>query len=231
MEIYKYDKKISRDKYKKIQIARSKLKYQYCRVSVLDTIQKINVIHNNHYENGPIICLGVRNAREINLFKIAKNRFLSKLFYLIEIKRHGFSSLMPSVENIFPKSDINNIQDGGVYGVELNPDTNRKDVFVGSFDDMPESYDSRFGIVYSNSFDQSINPDKTAREWMRIVKDKGYIAIDWVEDDDPTYTDPVGMLSKDDILTLFDGKVVQYSKNGNFDTQGVSSSIIIQVSK
>lgn len=135
MEIYKYDKKISRDKYKEIQVARSKLKYQYCRVSILDATHKMNVMHNNHYENDPIICLGVRNAREINLFKIAKNRFLSELFDLLEIKRHGFSLLIPGVGNIFPKNDVNNIQDGGVYGVELNPETNRKDVFVGGLDD------------------------------------------------------------------------------------------------
>ena len=231
MEKFKFDKKISRDEYKKIQIDRSKLKYQYCRVSILDTIQKINIMNNNHYKNEPIICLGVRNAREINLFKIAKNRFLTKLFYLIEIKRLGFSSIIPGIENIFSKNDINKIQEGGVYGVELNPDTKRKDVFVGSFDDMPKNFESKFGIVYSNSFDQSLDPFKTAKEWLRVVRDKGFIVIDWVENDDPTYTDPLGMLSKDDILNLFEGRVLQYSKNGNFDTQGVSSNLIIQVSK
>ena len=231
MKIYNYDEDISRDKYKDIQISRSRLKYQYCRVSILDTLQKLNVMTNNGYTDGPIVCLGVRNAREINLFKIAKNRLLSKVFFALEVKRRGFSSLIPALENLLRQDDIRDVKKKGIYGVELNPDTVRNDVFIGSFDEMPENYESRFEIVYSNSFDQSMNPVETAKEWMRIVKDGGFIVIDWVENDDPTYTDPVGMLSKEDMLVMFDGEVLQYSKNGNQDTQGQSSSLIIQVSK
>ena len=231
MKKYEYDKTISRDEYKNIQIVRSKLKYRYCRVSILDTIQKMNILRNNHYQNGPIICLGVRNAREIDLFRIASHKFMSKLFYLLEIERHGFSSIIPKIEHIFSKSDVKKIQDKGIYGVELNPEAKRKDVLVGSFDEMPDAFDSTFEVVYSNSFDQSMNAKQTAKEWMRIVKDGGYIVIDWVENDNPTYTDPVGMLSKEDICNLFVGNVIHYSKNGNFDTQGTSSSLIIQVSK
>jgi len=41
----------------------------------------------------------------------------------------------------------------------------------------------------------------------------------------------LGMPHKTDMLTFFYIRVVQYSKNGNFDMQGVSRSLIIQVSK
>ena len=69
METYKYDQEISRDKYKEIQIARSKLKYQYCRVSILDAIQKMNVISNNYHKNGNFDTQGSSSSLIIQISK------------------------------------------------------------------------------------------------------------------------------------------------------------------
>ncbi len=231
MKIFDYGKKLTRNEYRKIQIERSRLKFNYSRVSILDILSKMNIIKHNGYKNGPIICMGVRNGREINLFKAAKNMFLAKLIYLFEVKRYGFSSLISFLENLFTQNNINCITDNGVYGVELNPDLKRKDVFIGSFDKMPDDFENKFELVYSNSFDQSLDPHKTANEWMKVIKNQGYMIIDWVENDEATYTDPTGKVFKDDIISLFKGEMIHYSKNGNFDTQCISSCLIIRVKK
>ena len=70
MKIFNYGKEVSRDEYKNIQIERSRAKFNYSRISVLDILVKMNILKNNAFSNGPIICMGVRNGREINLFII-----------------------------------------------------------------------------------------------------------------------------------------------------------------
>jgi hypothetical protein len=231
MKIFNYGKEVSRDEYKNIQIERSRAKFNYSRISVLDILVKMNILKNNAFSNGPIICMGVRNGREINLFRAVQNRFISKIIYLFELKKYGFSSLLFFIEKYFKQNNIKNIEKNGIYGVELNPDLVRKDVYIGSFDELPSNFENQFEVVYSNSFDQSINPTKTAGEWIRILKNNGFMIIDWVENDEATYTDPTGGILKEDILSLFKGEVISYSKNGNFDTQGNSSTIIIQIKK
>jgi hypothetical protein len=231
MKIFDYGRRLTTQEYEEIQIERSREKFHYCRVSILDMIQKMNIIKNNGYVDGPILCLGVRNGREINLLRIMKKKFFSKILFLFEIKRFGFSSLFPFLEKFFIKSNISKISSNGVYGVELNPDIDRSDVFSGSFDAMPLNYQDLFEVVYSNSFDQSIDPKLTAREWVRVVKDGGFIILDWVEGDIPNYTDPTGGISKSDMTSLFNGKVIFYSQRGNFDPEGNSSCIIIQINK
>jgi SAM-dependent methyltransferase len=231
MKLFKYKKALDTAEYEEIQVNRSRLKFKYCRVSILDMLQKMNVVKNNGFDNGPILCIGVRNGREVNLVKLIRNKFFSKIFYLLEFQRLGFSSLFPFLEHFLVKDDVTNLIPGGVYGVELNPDLARKDVFRGNFDFMPQHFSDMFSVVFSNSFDHSINPEKTAAEWIRVIKDGGYLIFDWVENDTPTYEDPAGEISKSYIEDLFQGTVIYYSRKGNFDPSGRSSCLIIKIKK
>jgi SAM-dependent methyltransferase len=131
----------------------------------------------------------------------------------MEINRHGYNSLIPKLEGMF-RSDINNLIDTSVIGVEINPEAKRKDIFIGSFDDLQEQWANTFAVLYSNSFDQSQDPSRTAREWRRILKPGG-IAIVSYSETAPTPTDPVGNLTYKDILTLFPGELLYFEKNGS----------------
>lgn len=231
MKVFQYEDGINKDKYQKIQIQRSKTKFSFCRVSILDALVSFNVIKNNAYNDGPIICMGTRNGREVDLFRIASSsRMKKKLSYLFEIEKRGRSPLFKWFERN-DMCDISNIQNRGVYGCELNPEGKRKDIHIGSFDDLPAEYENKFEVVYSNSFDQALDPHQTAKEWMRIVKNDGYIIFHFVEDDTPNYTDPTGNMSFEDVIELFPGTVIHRSTNGNFDGPVPSSAIIIKIKK
>ena len=225
-----YHKNPSRTEYFETQIARSRAKFPYCKVSCAHVRAWKRIITEDHrvMENteGPILCLGTRNGREVDLFRSVfyLNEFTSYIMCLTEIRRYGWDSRFPLIESI-GRSSIGQINEDSVIGVEINPDAKRRDVFVGSFDDMPLDWTDTFRILYSNSFDQSQNPHETAREWIRVLKDGG-IAILGFSEAEPSPTDPVGNLSYKDFVELFPGELIYYNKYGsNY------SDIIIKVTE
>ncbi len=174
-----FDTKQTRNDYFKTQIARSRKKFSFCKVSHTHVKTWKNVLATNfnvidNYK-GPILCLGTRNGREIDLFRSVfyQNKMVNILVHLLEIKRNGWNSCFPLIEGM-RKSSLDNIIENSVTGVELNPDVKRPDVFIGSFDEMPLKWADTFGILYSNSFDQSCDPYKSAKEWIRVLRDGGY---------------------------------------------------------
>lgn len=225
IETFNYGKKISRDEYFEIQVERSRKKYSCCRVSILDAVFMWKILCNNQCPHGPMICMGTRNGREVDLFRIARScSFRKKLVYLFETKRHVFSSLLPIVESI-GRSAIDNIDDSSVIGVEINPDAKRQDILIGSFDKLPPEYENRFSIVYSNSLDQALYPEQTASEWKRILKDGGFIVLHYKENDKAFYTDPTGGLNVDSLCELFAGNIIHQSKS-NMDSCNPDNLII-----
>ena len=206
----------SREEYLNTQIDRSNIKFSYCKVSLKHVLKWKKIIRNkNILKRGPIICLGTRNGREIDLFRIAflKRFFNKKIFQLFEIRRHGWKSLISFLEKLFI-SDIENINEKSVLGVEINPLGKRKDVLIGSFDDLPKEWENKFNLIYSNSFDQSEDPYRTAKEWIRIAKNDAIFIISFSEAQ-PTESDPVGNLSIKDFIQLFPGEIIYFEKNGS----------------
>lgn len=213
MEVIKSN---SRKEYLNTQIERSNKKFSYCKVSLKHVLKWKKIISNKNFsKNGPIICLGTRNGREIDLFRIAflKRFFNKNIFQLFEIRRHGWESLIPFLEKLF-LSDIENINNKSVLGVEINPLGKRKDVLIGSFDDLPKKWENKFNLIYSNSFDQSEDPNRTAKEWIRIAKNNAIFIISFSEAE-PTECDPVGNLSIKDFIKLFPGEIIFFEKNGS----------------
>tara|TARA_B110000259_G_scaffold142519_1_gene160523 strand:+ start:297 stop:902 length:606 start_codon:yes stop_codon:yes gene_type:complete len=188
-------------------------KFTYCKLSIEEVVALKLILNLVDLKSGPILCLGTRNGREIDLFRNAffKNRFLIRLIKIFQIRRKGFTSIFPIIEG-FGRSKIASINNESVIGLEINPDAVRQDVLIGSFDEMPIDWNNKFSILYSNSFDQSQDPYKTAEEWKRVSQ-KGTILILGFTYAEPTVDDPVGNLKYTDILDLFGGELIYFDKN------------------
>ena len=211
----KVHKITSRDEYLDVQIQRSKQKYDYCMVNVSEVKFFHNILKPILGDVGPILCLGTRNGREIDLFRniFFGNKYLNKIISMLENKHLGYTAKWPFIESLF-RSNLNKIYKKDVIGVELNPNAKREDTWIGSFDEMPKYWSGKFSLLYSNSFDQSMDPLKTALEWKRVLREGGIIIMGFAEGAEPTESDPVGNISYGDLLKLFGGELIFFSKYG-----------------
>jgi hypothetical protein len=220
----------SRPEYLATQITRSRSKFRYCKVSIRDVLRYREVVARDLARRGrgqgpgPIACLGTRSGREVDLFRIgffggAPRR---RAVALAEIRRHGHRSLLPPLE-AWGRSDAGRLGPESVVGVEVNPDAARRDVWIGSFDAMPADWERRFGVVFSNSFDQSQDPWRSAAEWRRITRPGGYLIVCFAPGAEPSAHDPVGQLTLEDLQALFGGELVDFRPRGS--RRGYSEAI------
>ena len=203
----------SRRSYLDTQINRSKSKFQYCKVSFRHVhgyrriLKKIGAARPEQ-----ILCLGTRNGREVDIFRqVFLGRGISHLSRVFEVKKYGWSSTFPWLERQ-GRSELDKFSPRMSLGVEINPEGERSDVLVGSFDELPPEWSQRFDIVYSNSLDQSMDPKKSAREWIRVLKPGGLMIVGF-DGREPTVSDPTGFLTIMDILDLFPGDLKFYQEN------------------
>ena len=212
-----FGKKFSRKEYAHTQINRGSEKFHYCKVSYdhVKNWQKI-LIDSKITNIKSICCLGTRSGREIDLFRIVFNDYIiSSLVKLTEIKRHGWKNIFNFLLN-YKRSNLNKVSDQiDVHGVEINPMGKRIDTLIASFDELPAEWEGKYDLIYSNSFDQSMDPEKTVKEWKRILKKNSIIIFSFGYDDIPTETDPVGGLNFDEAYKLFGGEVIYYNKYGS----------------
>ena len=223
MKIYK--KKFSRSEYINEQIKRSESKFNFCKVSYEDVYGWFKILKNKKINK--ICCLGTRNGREIDLFRLIFGNFIINiLIKLTEVRQNGFNNSFSFLLN-YRRSDLQKSQLGlEVFGVEINPLAARKDTLIASFDKLPETWNNKFDLIYSNSFDQSLDPKKTANQWCKILKNNGYLIFSFSHDKEPTESDPVGGLKLADILELFKGELVYYNQFGS-----IYSDLIIKIEK
>jgi hypothetical protein len=215
----------SRKRYLNIQLS-AQNKINYCKFSYHDAQKYLKIIKNDidkintHKKLGPILSLGTRSGREINLFRIELNssRLFRWLISLLEISRKGFNTLIPFFENL-NHSDYNKINQKSSIGIELSPLAKRSDTWIGSFDEIPDFFNQKFNIIYSNSFDHCMDPYKTASLWRKALQSNGYIIICFPHDQEPQDIDPVGNVNLNDILELFPGELIyahQYGSKWNY---------------
>ena len=210
-----------RTAYLTAQIERSNRKFAYCKVSARNVAAYRALLAHVASEEGrplsirTICCLGTRNGREVDLFRILffGPALLQWVVRACERETHSFISLAPWLEAL-GRSDWRQVPEGSAVGVEINPRAARRDVWTGSFDQMPADWTGRFDLLYSNSFDQSQDPVRTAREWRRITRPGGHLIVCFSKHQRPTATDPVGGLRVTDLLELFDGALIYYSDRG-----------------
>jgi hypothetical protein len=225
----------SRDEYIGTQIKRSKEKFSYCKVSMNDALNYINKIrrYNKLKETDssktPLICLGTRNGREVDLFRVAmRNPFVARLIAGTESTERGFNSIF-DVFVTTRRSDVNAIDENSVIGVEINPIGKRRDIWIGSFDELPKDWEGRFNVIYSNSFDHSQDPYRTAKEWIKIAKNNAILILAFYNlEDDPSEHDPVTNIKLSDILELFPGELLYFDKAGSFNNY---DEVILQLKK
>ena len=223
----------SREDYLATQIARSEAKFSYCKVSAGDVARYRAILDADDGRRGqpwtaigPVLCLGTRNGREVDLFRIGffRSAVHRRFVRALEKNRGSFRSRLPAVESI-ERSDVGALDDrASVIGVEINPHGGRKDVWVGSFDTMPGEWTGRFGVLFSNAFDQSEDPEQTAREWSRIARAGAYVILCFNEEAEPTPTDPVGRISLDDVMRLFKGRLLYFCRRASL--AGYSEAIV-----
>jgi hypothetical protein len=213
------------------QIDRSNSKFSFCKVAIDDVAAYRAVIVGDLVRRrpgqaiGPLLCLGTRSGREVDLFRVGffGGSIQRRLIRWCERSRDPFTSYLPIVEG-GRRSQVDALDGRSAIGVEINPRGRRCDVWTGSFDEMPAAWSGRFGVVYSNSFDQSQDPYRTAKEWRRVLRPGGYLIFCFAEGATPTATDPVGDLRVEDVLTLFAGEMVFHRDRGS--RRGYSEVIV-----
>ena len=209
-----FEQRQDREVYLNTQVERSRVKFGYCNTSINDTVRYRKLLRDAGPLPGPILCLGTRNGREIDVFRTAffGSRFWTMLSRVAEIK--GNVSRLPFLES-FGRSRWDKITDSSVVGVEVNPDAERSDVWTGSFDDMPLGWKGRFGLIYSNSLDHAFDIERTTAEWLRVARPGAYFIICYAPGTEPSLTDPIGDIRKADILNLFGGEEIFFRERGS----------------
>lgn len=202
---------------------RKATKFGYCKTSWRDVAHYFGVVRHDLRQRrqsdaslGPIVCLGVRNGREVDLFRVALrgSRVRQWATQYLERRAHGFVSWLPLIERQ-GRDDYQRLHPAACVGVELSPLSRRPDVLVGSFDALPHAWSGQFGIVFSNSFDHAYEPYATAAEWWRLLRPDGYLVLDFPQQQRAGTVDPVGRLDLADIARLFPGETVFFQYRGS----------------
>lgn len=225
----------SRDEYLRTQVQRSQAKFDYCKVSADDVRRYAEALHLRQRRAkrpqplGPVLCLGTRNGREVDIFRteLFSAGWRRRIVRALERDRKSFTAGVPMLEAI-GRSRVDAIDEHSVVGVELNPRAARSDIWVGSFDAMPDGWTDRFGVVFSNSFDQSQDPARSAAEWLRVIRPGGYLIFCFANDAAPTETDPIGGLSLTDARELFGGDLIYFQDRGS---RAGYSEVILRINK
>ena len=217
-----YFKHATRNSYLTSQLKASTEKFSYCKVSYTDAVKYVTLTNADKSsrkelpEFGPILCLGVRNGREVDLFRIANSgRYWQQMLTgLLEVMRHGYASYAPIVER-WGRGTLDLRTPTSCVGVELNPIVQRSDVLVKSFDDLPVEWQGQFGFVYSNAFDHVFDPFETAKAWRKMIRPGGYLLLAVSAHQKGTELEPCSALILQDVLELFPGEIVYSHKNGS----------------
>lgn len=222
----------TRDEYLATQIQRSENKFGYCKVSVEDAWRYRSLLaaetgRTDQAPDGPVLCLGTRNGREVDIFRSQwfGAPWLAAAVRRLEVTRPTYHSRVPFLESI-GRSSVEALTPRTVLGVELNPRAARRDVWVGSFDQMPSHWERAFTVVYSNAFDQSQDPECTAAEWKRVIRPGGFLIFCFTPGVEPTVSDRVGGLTGDDVARLFGGRMIRMQERGSANGY---SEVILQL--
>jgi len=148
----------------------------------------------------------VQNTRwEQKKKKTRQKRFyLPHLSYIIDVlgKTEIESIVCQGVRNGSEVATFRSIfPDCSVQGTDMFVKGNDPEgpLFCCDFSELPEVWEKRFDLLYSNSIDHVYNLDKTIKEWKRVTKK--YMVLVF-SDGDPTLGDPFRVTDQDDITEL-----------------------------
>ena len=213
-----------RSEYFETQIRRFTPKFGYCKVYLADVLRyRQLLLHDRHALASPaglapILCLGVRSGAEIDLFRAG---FFSPLVRLPWART--LATRLDNSTSAQRKMWLSRLlwlgrtrrNDSRVMGVEINPLCQRPDVYVGSFDDLPQDWSARFGLLFSNSLDHTMDIERTTREWKRVARPGAYVILAYNPGQAATASDPTGNLSLRFLCELWDAELVFASESFN----------------
>ncbi len=219
MKLYKYP---NRKEYIEQQIIRNQKKQNYCKVFFSDVLRYRDLLlidrKLEREDFKPILCLGVRSGAELDIFRSTflgrplRNRLIRSYAIRKDKTTSGISKTKLSRRLSLGSG---NYADGQVVGVELSPGLIRQDTWIGSYDEMPEKWTNRFSLLYSNSIDHSLDPEKTVYEWRRVAKPGAYVILAFAEGHDPSASDPFGINGFSELIDLWKAPVVFASETWN----------------
>ena len=221
-----------RASYEAVQLSRE-TKFAYCKTAAADVQRYVSVIQLDRARQratgplGPLLCLGVRNGREADLFRVFTQGagLWQRVLRLGERRRFGYTSRWPWLES-FGRSRWRDLRPASTLldatsarlclGVELSPLVQRSDVWNGSFDAVPAAWSGAFGLVFSNAFDHAYEPVSTAAHWWALVRRGGYLVLDFGNPSEAgSAIGPVGGFDLADVFKLFPGRLVYYHARGS----------------
>lgn len=208
--------------YEARQVQASRNKFKYCKFSYRDAEKYMDIVASDKRDRGdgsptgPVLCLGVRGGREVDLFRTVLHGSVwrRRLAKRLERRKQGMNTRLPWIERA-RRSDYQHVGPASCIGVEINPLARRSDILIGSYDALPAEWDGRFGIVFSNSFDHAYDPHQVAESWRRVIRPGGYLVLDFPEQQRAAAIDPVGLLTLEDVLRLFPGSLVYFHRRGS----------------
>ena len=216
--------------YEKTQVLRSKNKFHQCKVSYRDVRRWHRIISDDLSQkkfNFRICCLGSRSGLEVDLFrtKFSNNFILHFIYFLFpSFKNQGQVKIIRNINYylkiifsalIYPigRKNISFKYPNYTYGVEINPEAKRKDILIANFDFIPSEWNKKFNVIFSNSFDQSMDPHETSEKWNNLADSQLAYFILCFSYAEPDYYDPTGLITFEDLEILFPGEVIYRSEN------------------
>ena len=189
------------------------------KVSIKDTEKYLSIIKSNlknKNQNLSILSLGVRNGREIDMFRVCKNsKFLTQIIKILERKSFGFRTMLTSYFDSINRSDIDNIDENSVVGIDINPKSKRCDIGVQSFEMLDYNLKNKFDIVYTNSLDHTADPYKVSIEIKESLKDLGFVILAFPLGQGSGVIDPTSNINLEDVIKLFGNNIVYYKYAGS----------------
>ena len=156
-----------------------KFGYRISKINTTDRLFKIYKYKNyDEYKNTQIFFFNKQKINKVwadeNTLKIISN-FLKE-----NIKSEKIKGLCHGSRNGFEqKCFINEIPNAEVIGTDISETANDYDnSIVHDFHDEKKEWIENFDFVYSNSLDQSYDPEKALNTWINQVKKDRYVIIE-----------------------------------------------------
>ena len=155
-----------------------KFGYRISKINTTDRLFKIYKYNNyDEYKNTQIFF----NKQKINKVWADENTLKIVSNFLKEnIKSEKIKGLCHGSRNGFEqKCFINEIPNAEVIGTDISETANDYDnSIVHDFHDEKKDWIENFDFVYSNSLDQSYDPEKALNTWINQVKKDRYVIIE-----------------------------------------------------
>lgn len=77
----------------------------------------------------------------------------------------------------FPKATVYGVDiTENIHSIRTHLDVN---IELHDFNKLPQDWENKFDLIFSNSIDHAFNPTKTFKEWMRVTKPGGHLLIEF----------------------------------------------------